>query len=250
MELREKLLKNPKVPDALVDDVIHRAQGLKDAETAKGEGASVAEIQAVAAELGIAPEHVEDALSQLRSEAKDEKAEEALQRELEAQKAKARSAMLRRIGIFAGAGLALVAALTGAMGMIGRSSLQQVHAQRGQAEAALVVQLDRQAALIPQLVALGGGESAALDQAQESLKQAETVAQRMAASQELSVAAAQALAGSQMDEATRLNLQYELTGATNRITTEQRRYNEAEAAYLSAASALPAQVAITLGMAP
>ena len=250
MELREKLLKNPKVPDALVDDVIHRAQGLKDAETAKGEGASVAEIQAVAAELGIAPEHVEDALSQLRSEAKDEKAEEALQRELEAQKAKARSAMLRRIGIFAGAGLALVAALTGAMGMIGRSSLQQVHAQRGQAEAALVVQLDRQAALIPQLVALGGGESAALDQAQESLKQAETVAQRMAASQELSVAAAQALAGSQMDEATRLNLQYELTGATNRITTEQRRYNEAEAAYLSAASALPAQVAITLSMAP
>jgi hypothetical protein len=250
MELREKLLKNPKVPDALVDDVIHRAQGLKDAETAKGEGASVAEIQAVAAELGIAPEHVEDALSQLRSEAKDEKAEEALQRELEAQKAKARSAMLRRIGIFAGAGLALVAALTGAMGMIGRSSLQQVHAQRGQAEAALVVQLDRQAALIPQLVALGGGESAALDQAQESLKQAETVAQRMAASQELSVAAAQALAGSQMDEATRLNLQYELTGATNRITTEQRRYNEAEAAYLSAASALPAQVAIILGMAP
>ncbi len=250
MELREKLLKNPKVPDALVDDVIHRAQGLKDAETAKGEGASVAEIQAVAAELGIAPEHVEDALSQLRSEAKDEKAEEALQRELEAQKAKARSAMLRRIGIFAGAGLALVAALTGAMGMIGRSSLQQVHAQRGQAEAALVVQLDRQAALIPQLVALGGGESAALDQAQEGLKQAETVAQRMAASQELSVAAAQALAGSQMDEATRLNLQYELTGATNRITTEQRRYNEAEAAYLSAASALPAQVAITLGMAP
>ena len=250
MELREKLLKNPKVPDALVDDVIHRAQGLKDAETAKGEGASVAEIQAVAAELGIAPEHVEDALSQLRSEAKDEKAEEALQRELEAQKAKARSAMLRRIGIFAGAGLALVAALTGAMGMIGRSSLQQVHAQRGQAEAALVVQLDRQAALIPQLVALGGGESAALDQAQESLKQAETVAQRMAASQELSVAAAQALAGSQMDEATRLNLQYELTGATNRITTEQRRYNEAEAAYLSAASALPAQVAISLGMAP
>lgn len=250
MELREKLLKNPKVPDSLVDDVIHRAQGLKDAETAKGEGASVAEIQAVAAELGIAPEHVEDALSQLRSEAKDEKADEALQQELETQQAQARSAMFRRIGIFAGAGLALVAALTGAMGMIGRSSLQQVHADRGQAEAALVVQLDRQGALIPQLVALGGGQSSALDQAQESLKQAETIDQRMEASQELSVAAAQALAGSQMDEATRLNLQYELTGATNRITTEQRRYNEAEAAYLSAASALPAQVAISLGMAP
>lgn len=250
MELREKLLKNPKVPDSLVDDVIHRAQRLKDEETAKGEGASVAEIQAVAAELGIAPEHVQDALSQLRTEAKDAQAEEALQRELEAQKAKARSAMLRRVGIFAGAGLALVAALTGAMGMIGRSSLQQVQAERAQAEAALVVQLDRQAALIPQLVALGGGESEALEQAQQNLKRAETVDQRMEASQELSVAAAQALAGSQMDEGTRLNLQYELTGATNRITTEQRRYNEAEAAYLSAASGITAQVAISLGMVP
>ncbi|MFT5584996.1 MAG: hypothetical protein ACI9VR_002584, partial [Cognaticolwellia sp.] len=242
MELREKLLKNPKVPDSLVDDVIHRAQGLKDAETAKGEGASVAEIQAVAAELGIEPEHVQDALALLRSEAKDEKAEEALQRGLAAQKAQSRRAMLRRFGIFAGAGLALVAALTGAMGMVGRSSLQQVNLDRAQAQASLVVQLDRQASLIPQLVALAGGESSALDQAQESLKQAETVDERMQASQELSVAAAQALAGSQMDQGTRLNLQYELTGATNRITTEQRRYNEAEAAYLSAASRLPAQV--------
>ncbi len=250
MELREKLLNNPKVPDALVDDVIHRAQALKDAETAKGEGASLAEIQAVAAELGIAPEHVQDALKQLRSEAKDAQAEQALQQELEAQKAQARSAMLRRVGIFAGVGIALLAALTGGLGLMGRSSLAQVSANRSQAEAALVVQLDRQAALIPQLVALGGGQSEALKQAQAHLKQAEDVEARMEASQELSVAAAEALAGSQMDEATRLNLQYELTGATNRVTTEQRRYNEAEAAYLSAASSIPAQVALALGMAP
>lgn len=250
MELREKLLKNPKVPDALVDDVIHRAQALKDAETAKGEGATVAEIQAVAAELGIAPEHVQDALAQLRTEAEDAQAEEALQADLAAQQAQARRSMLRRVGVFAGVGIALLAALTGAVGMIGRSSLQQVSADRAQAEAALVVQLDRQAALLPQLVALGGGEAGTLDQAQQALQEAETLDQRMAASQELSVAAAQALTGSGMDEATRLNLQYELTGATNRITTEQRRYNEAEAAYLSAASSLPAQVATGLGMAP
>lgn len=250
MELREKLLKNPKVPDALVDDVIHRAQVLKDAETAKGEGASLSEIQAVAAELGIAPEHVQDALEQLRSEARDEKADEALQKELEAQKTQARRAMLRRVGVFAGVGIAILAALTGGLGMMGRASLEQVEGNRAQAEAALVVQLDRQAALIPQLVALGGGESAALKEARAQLREAKDLDARMAASQELSVAAAEALAGSQMEDPTRLNLQYELTGATNRITTEQRRYNEAEAAYLSAASSIPAQVAITLGLAP
>ena len=84
----------------------------------------------------------------------------------------------------------------------------------------MVVQLDRQASLTPQLVALGGGKNPALDPAQESLKQAETVDERMEASRELSVAAAQALAGRAMDQGTRLNLQYELTGATHRITTE------------------------------
>ena len=62
-------------------------------------------------------------------------------------------------------------------------------AARTQAQASLVVQLDRQASLTPQLVALGGRKNPALDRAQESLKQAETVDERMEASQELSVAA-------------------------------------------------------------
>ena len=62
-------------------------------------------------------------------------------------------------------------------------------AARTPAQPSLVVQLDRQALLIPQLVALGGGKSPALDQAQESLRQEETIDERMEASQELSVAA-------------------------------------------------------------
>ncbi|MED5373028.1 MAG: hypothetical protein VX899_18565 [Myxococcota bacterium] len=250
MELREKLLRNPKVPDALVDDVIHRAQALKDAETQRGEGASLQEIQAVAAELGIEPEHVADALGQLRGEAQDAKEQEAAEAALEAEKARVRQAQIKRFGAIGLAVFLAFGALFGGTAMVGRSQVLDAQATLGQAQAALEVQLDRQAALVPQLVVLAGGQSAELREAQDALGEAQTLEQRLAASQELSVSAAQALSGVETDEGTALNLQYELTGATNRITTEQRRYAEAEAAYQSATSGAAAQLAIGLGLAP
>ena len=247
MSLREQLRRRADVPNEEIDDVIERAAALQDEDRRAAEGASIEEVERVAAELDIDPSYVEEALNQLQKEKEAEK----LRAELEAAREEAQRGRSKRFAMIGLAGLLAVGAGFGGLGVVGANQLSASATQVEQSEVALHAVLDRQAALLPQLVALTGAER--LDTS--ALDQAEDVDARLQASRELSITAAELLAEappatSEADAQTRLNLQYELTGTQNRITTEQRRYEEAKSAYDAAADGLAPSIAIALGMAP
>ncbi|MCP4809039.1 MAG: LemA family protein [Proteobacteria bacterium] len=241
--VREKLLRRPDVPNEQIDDVIERAQALQDEALEASEGATLEELEAVARELEIDPRFVEEALEHLKRD--EEHAAAQAEKDAIAESA-AQAGRTRTIGLVL-AGLLALGAGFGGLGLVGSSQLAQVTQDRVAAEVALDVVLDRQAALLPQLVALSGGDGRALAEAQESLAAAETIDDRLDASQELSISAAELLA--QADESTvKTEVQFELTGTQNRITTERRRYEEALRAWeITAKEPLP-RLAITLGM--
>jgi len=247
MSLREQLRRRADVPNEKIDDVIERASLLQDEEREAAEGASIEEVERVAAELDIDPRYVEEALNQLKKEEEAAKVRERL----EAERAEVQAGRMKRYGMLALAGVLALGAGVAGLGAVGAGQLSGAAMQVEQAEVALDVQLDRQAALLPQLVALTGAER--LDTA--PLREAGDIDARLDASRELSISAAELLAAApapatEADAQTRLNLQYELTGTQNRITTEQRRYEEAKAAYATASDGLAPSVAIALGMAP
>lgn len=241
--VRETLVRRPDVPNEKIDDVIERAQRLQDEAIEASEGATLEELEAVAQELEIDPVYVEQALEQLRAD--DEAAERQAELDALADKAAA-GRRVRAVGLGMAVLLALGASVAG-LGMVGASQLSHADAELREAEVALNVVLDRQAALLPQLVALSGGDGRALDAAREGLEDASNIEARLAASQELSMSAAELLAGSP-ESTVKTEVQYELTGTQNRISTEQRRYQEALRAWeIQASEPLP-RLAIGLGL--
>ena len=240
---RSLLRRRDDVPDEQVDEVIERAQALQDAELHEAEGATLDELVAVAEELEIEPRFVEQALAQLRGE------EEAAlrQAELDAAEAEARKGRLRR-----GLAAALVAVLalgTGVagLGMKGAAQLSASTAALQEAEVAVELVLDRQATLVPQLVAVSGGDVDALAEALDALRAAQDLEARLAASQALGQAAAEALAAAP-DSTSKTETLYELTGTQNRISTELRRYEEARSVWETEAARPLPSLAVALGI--
>ena len=249
MSIREQLRRRADVPNERIDDVIERASALQDEDVRASEGASIEDVERVAAELDIDPRYVEEALAQLDAE-EVKAAEDALrQRALDEAEAAASVAGRKRMLGIALAVLLTLGAGVGGLGLVGAGQLSSAASEVQTTEAALDAVLDRQAALLPQLMALIGAE---LDSS--ALNEASDIDGRLQASQELSVEAAKLLAAApapanDADAQTRLNLQYELTGTQNRISTEQRRYSEAMSAYEAQSDSLAPSVAITLGFA-
>jgi hypothetical protein len=123
-------------------------------------------------------------------------------------------------------GLVVLLGLVG----IGASSLTTQRSAEDAAERALIVVLDRQAGLAPQLAAMAGSR---VDLSTEvaAVRDAEGIDTRMAAVEALNTKMASALAAlpETTSESTRLDLRHEITGGWNRITIERRRLEEVRA---------------------
>ncbi|MCA9570529.1 MAG: hypothetical protein KC656_21955 [Myxococcales bacterium] len=251
MGTRETLFERADVRDEDVDDIVALAARLQDEARDAADEPTAEEVQAVARELDIAPEYVDQAIAKVAAQ----KEAEAASRAREAQEAGERRQLLLR-----GAGVAGALGALGLLGLLGLavaadSRMDTARGVRDQAERSLVVVLDRQASLAPQLVGLAGGDGAELASLASDLRGAGDLDARMAASDALGAAMATALgrlppAADPATTQSRLELQYEVTGTANRITTERRRYEEADAAYAATRQGLGASIALGLGLHP
>lgn len=239
-----------RVPAADVDDVIEIAARRQDEAHEAARGATRAELEAVAKELEIAPEHVEAAIGELH----ERRAAEAAR--LEAAKgeeaARGKTVRLALLGV----ATAIAFAVFGAVGLAWSASgaIDAAAGDTKAAEARVVAVLERQAALAPQLTALAGGDAGALTGLGEKVRAGATLEERLAASAELSTAMATQIAAlpppaTDAEATLRLQLSDEVAGSQNRVTTELRRYREAEAAWRTAADQGFGGVAVSLGFA-
>lgn len=223
---RDALRRRADVAEADIDDIVAIAAELQEAD--RPTGATLAEVQAVARELDIAPEYVERAVQELearRSRQGEEDRRQAL-----------RNAERRRIAAIAvGAGalvLLLLASTPLLLAFVAASDIDAATANLEQREAYVGLILDRQAALVPQLVALSGGDAAALESALDAVRTANDLPSRLDAARALDAALARVLSTlppprGDADAMQRLGLQHELSGIQNRLGTEIRRLEDA-----------------------
>ena len=246
MNIHESLQSRPDIPDEDVDDIVALAAALQDEEQKLDAGASASDIARVAAELDIDSRFVETAIEQWRA-AKQADADQA------ALDARTQS---RTIKMFASTvALVMVVVISSALilGTVGSSNLKAADIAVETAQTQLEVVLDRQIALAPQLVIAGGGSTERVAHIAETLSRETDIDARLRGSTELGVEMSRSLAEAPSDatDATaqmRLNLQYELTGTQNRISTETQRLREAQDAHARAATSLTGRLATQLGM--
>ncbi|MEZ4234677.1 MAG: hypothetical protein R3F59_00620 [Myxococcota bacterium] len=237
--VREALRRRAEVDDRDIDEIVGIAEELAEAQRRK---VPVAEVERVAEELDIDPVHVEEAIAVLR----DRRAAAEAQAEADAQAAAARAAQRRQALAWAVAVLAVLAVLGGGAVAWSARSLSAADAEVARAEGALDAVLQRQQNLVPQLVAMSGARVAVPALAPDAPVEA-----RLAASEQLSRALTEALAGLPPAEdaaasSARLNLQHELAGAENRITVERTRWAAARAARDEVAGSVGGRLASAL----
>ncbi|MFK7927685.1 MAG: hypothetical protein AB8H79_05835 [Myxococcota bacterium] len=253
MSVRESLRQRATVANEDIDDIIGIAQDLHNAQVAESERATVDEVRAVADEMDLDPALVEQAIEVLgrqRAEAAQAQAEEQQRAQVRADSLK--KPLLIGPGAVAATIVGVVILVVGFAGS-GASSIDRAQADLRGAESALGVVLDRQASLAPQLVAMSGGSTVGLAGMAEQVRQGESTEIRIEASERLGVALAKAIgalppAADPAAVQQRLDLQHEIVGAQNRITTEHRRVETARTAVERARSSLSGQLAIGLGL--
>jgi LemA protein len=235
----DELKRQGRLSNQEMDDVIERAARLQERARRGDDGRSVEDVKEVGKELDIEPRFVDAALDDLRAERA--RAEES-----------ARRVGIRRKKALVGAAVAALLTLLLAWG--GSGGVRSAQARAEAANSALSVVLDRQAALVPQLLAMGGGAVSELETQRKRLLEARSPSDRAAAADELQVAMASVLAKlpparDASESQMRLSLYHELVGAQNRITVEKRRYEEALAAWRAAGRGMTARLAIGMGFA-
>jgi hypothetical protein len=249
MASKEEVRRRPDVAARDLDDVIGIAARLQD-EDAAARGIPAGEVDKVAAELDIDPKFVDAAIARLASDRAATAAQAGA-------RAAERSAVARKVGL-ALAGLAGLAVLAlGGGAVVVESAASRVNAAAdgvAQAQVGLDNALDREAALAPQLVAMAGGDPGQLESIVDRVKSAPTEDAKIAAADQLGAALAEALgklppAAEGPAAEQRLNLQYEVVGAANRVSTERRRYEAARVEYESVASTSAGRLAVRLGWA-
>ncbi len=244
MDLHEKLRRRPDVPDDDVDDVIELAARLQEeARRGPAPGATVDDVKAVAAELDIEPEFVEQAIVRRREDAERARSERA-----------ARSQRIRRLVLVLVAADIVAMALAAGFAWMGARQLHPVRTDLLEARTSLDTALERQVDLGSQLVALGGADTDDLASLRDRMDAADDTDARIAAADAMALEVASRIGelpppGSDAEGQLRLNLQYEITGSQNRVATEERRWREARQAYDEAASAPSARFALALGFA-
>jgi LemA protein len=243
MSIRRSIEQHPAVAPDEVDDIIEVAARLQDQRGVTKPSVSPDEIRAVAAELDIDPSLVDEAIRVYRSE--------------RSAAVEQRSSSRRRLLLGAAvAGTMVVAALAtcGAIGASGAARLDAASVKVQRSTTALEAVLERQASLLPQLTGLAGGDPAALSAAAQAAASAADMDARLQASRRLGEAMASQIAAlPNSDDPSqaqlRLNLQHEISGSVNRITVEQRRYDDARDDWEREASTRAGRLALALGMA-
>lgn len=246
-DLRQDLQRRPDVAPADVDDVLAIAARRQDEAHKAAEGATREEIAAVAAELDIAPEHVDAAIAELKAT----RAEAARVAE------NTRVATRALVATVAGA-IALTAVAGGLVGggsvYLGAGRVDAAAEAAHAAEARLDAALERQASLTPALAALAGTPDPELARLAAAVRDAADVEARLDAADALTTAMATQLgklppATSDADATLRLQLHDDVTGSQNRVTVELRRYREALSTWEAAASDGAGSWAVTFGLA-
>lgn len=234
--MREDLQKRYDIPEEDLDDVLAIAHKLQDEARSAPRTMGRSDLEAVASELAISPEFVDKAVEELKRQREDRQVAERAR--------VAAQERFKKTAVAVGAGVLLLLAGLGGVGAIGVNAA----ATRAQgAESALNVVIDRQVALLPQLVALSGGDPGSLRAYEARLKDADTVGERLEAARELSNAMAAKVG--KLPPGDRQSLQYDIVGTQNRITVEQRRYEEAQGAWRAAAGTPQGRLAVSLGWA-
>lgn len=239
-QVASQLQERPDVPDEDIPEIIALAEKLQEEADKDWGDVSVDELKQAARELDIQPEYIEAAIAQRAND-----------RALAAAEEEARRGRLRKMLQGAAAlVLAVVLGLSG-LGLLGAGSVNRSYAQVQQAEQAVLVVLERQANLAPQLLALSGGDPGSLGDVIEDTQTSGDIEAKLRASSALGTALAEQLAAVEgADPQVLQDLSWELTGTQNRITTETRRLREAQSSHQQAASTLPGRLARTMGMAP
>lgn len=229
-------LKNERnLSDDELKRVIDRAARLQ--RQAEHDRANAIDVVAVAGEVDVDAKYVEAAMTEMEAERSA-----AREREMDARR---RTKTLKRIAIGGAVVLALVA-VAGAQSASRRMGL--AHDELQAAEARLQGALARQANLIPQLVAMSGGDPKPLLVQARKVIQADSATLRLQAADDFAAAISAALAAlPKQDDARALNMHHEVAGAQNRITTERARYEVAMAKVEQAKSGAMATLARGLG---
>lgn len=247
---RRRLLERADIDNDDIDDIIGIAAELHQAEVEAAEGASIEEVQAVAEELDIPGEYVEQAIALLHS-----RREQAMDRD---RKTELRAGERRRVmGIVA---VSVACMLLGTAVVVGTAvtdaaDLLATAATNIEQRASYVeLVLDRQAGLVPQLVALSGGDPGDLMPLATTLSQGGTLEERLEASKALDLALGATLADlpaprDETEAIQRLGLTHELTGVQNRRGTEMGRLENARGDWDRARRLKGAGLALALGMA-
>ncbi len=239
MSTREKLQQQHLSPKK-AEDVIERAALLQERARNVSPGQTLQELKTVGAELDIEDRFVDAAVAQLKEE-----------EELAARQVQQRGKMMRSVAMAVGALMVSVLALGGVGSLDVRRAAQEADLARANLET--VVQ--RQTSLVPQLLALSGGDASGLTDLQRAVEDAKDVEARLKAADALQFAMAQALgklppSADANQGQQRLSLQHELVGATNRVTTERRRYDQAMVKWRGETNGGLGALATALRMAP
>ncbi len=247
---RKALLERADVDNDDIDDIIGIAAELHQADVDASEGASIEEVQAVAEELDIPAAYVEQAIEVL-GRRREEAMDAARKAELQAKERR------RIIGIGVAAAACIGIGALAAVGVAVADAADNLSAAATniQARAEYVeLVLDRQAALVPQLVAMSGGETGELMPLATKLSEGETLEERLEASKALDLALGTTLAGlpapkDDTEGVQRLGLTHELTGIQNRRATELGRLEDARSDWERARRQKGAGLALFMGMA-
>jgi hypothetical protein len=226
----------PPMSDADLAEVVGRAQKVAQ----QGErGHSLAEVEQVAAELDLAPQHVATAMAELSQE-----------REIAAREGRMRTERWRTRGLVAVSVACVIGFAAVATGWSAAAEVNAAAADVTETHARFASALDRQARTITMQLAAAGAHDAGLDPGVSGAPA--DLAARESAVAALARAAASALAAlpaaaSPAAEQQRLSLSYELTGAENRSAVERARYQAASARWQAVTQRWPARVSLWLG---
>ena len=230
------------IPESWMPIVLEKASRLYQAQQ-KEKAYSLEELKTAGLEVQIPPELMQQAYQQLQQDQES---------------AELRKAQVQR-NLKLGGAIALAFSLVTAlwMGNVYNSLSMSETVVEGK-WAQVENQMQRRADLIPQLTQVAESYAsreenviASLSAARASFLAATTVAERSAADEEMKRAIAQFqtfAANNQQLQSNQLfvNLQYEIAGTENRISTERMRYNQAVEAYNQSAQGFPREIAASI----
>lgn len=221
---RRQLRARTDIDDEDIDDIIGLAAELQEAQRRADAGPSMAEIQAVAGELDIEAVYIEQAVARLVAQREDEAAEVvavALRK-----KERAKLVALAVVTLLGMAAVGLGAQVYLANNAVSRMHDSVKNVENAAAYVSLV--LDRQVALVPQLIAVSGGDPTPLEERVAQMQAADMLSERLEISQTLNTELTRVLAAlppaeNDTEAIQRLGLTHELTGIQNRLNNERTK---------------------------